>query len=107
MTRLAAILVLVICAQAAQARDGGESLLRCGVLLGGAELAYRPASDATRRASGVNLRHWRGDTTEAPRSIAWHYPEPAFENVFFTSQSRSRSRLPAVLTIARIGCTWR
>ncbi|MEZ5568673.1 MAG: hypothetical protein R3E54_10105 [Halioglobus sp.] len=107
MTRLAAILVLVIWAQAAQARDGGESLLRCGVLLGGAELAYRPASDAARRASRVNLRHWRADSVGAPRTVAGLFPESAFENAFVTSQSRSRSRLPAVLTIARIGCTWR
>lgn len=107
MIRLAAVLVLVIWAQAAQARDGGESLLRCGVLLGGAELAYRPASDAARRSHVVNLRHWRGDTSEAPRSVGLHFPDPAFENSFFVPQSRSRSRLPEILTIARIGCTWR
>ena len=107
MIRIAAILVMVIWAQTAQARESGDSQLECGVLLGGAELAYRPASDAQRRAAKVNLRQWRGGVSGSGPDSTLRLPGAAGQDRFFAGQKSSRSRLPAVVTVARFGCSWR
>tara|TARA_R110002073_G_scaffold3808_5_gene25396 strand:+ start:10603 stop:10899 length:297 start_codon:yes stop_codon:yes gene_type:complete len=98
---------MVIWAQTAQAREDGGSLLECGVLLGGADLSYRPASDAQRRAARVNLRQWRGGAFETWPDSTLRLPGAAGEESFFGGQKSSRSRLPTVFTVARFGCSWR
>lgn len=110
-TRDIATLVLV-CAFAATAQAGERdfSLLECGVQLGGSELGYKPPS--AMRSRVVNLRHsfaFRHSHRADPRPTADSRGRgfaPAESRFDFTRRS-ARSRLPAVLAIARVGCSWR
>lgn len=90
------------CALGAHAGEDDGSLLQCGVRLGGSELAYRPASVAS-RGRAVNFKR-QSANAEGLRPAAFaEAPPTSFE---FRNAHANR-RLPAVLAIARVGCTWR
>ncbi len=92
--------ILVLCAWAATAQANGreDSLLECGVQLGGSELRYKPPSAMQKRGL-----HIKAGFAPEQQAVKFERVEPRFK----LTHSSTRSRMPAILAIARVGCSWR
>jgi hypothetical protein len=103
MNKAALALVLIAVAIAAPARAAArDSLLQCGVNLGGKSLTYNDEPEAKHKPDN-RRNHVRGTVVEKPLEFT---PVMATENAAATTQNSDR-RLPPKFTLAIIGCSWR
>jgi hypothetical protein len=108
MNKAALALVLIAVAAAAmaatvQASTGdSNSLLQCGVNLGGKTLTYNDEPEAKRKPDN-RMNHVLGAVAEKPLQFT---PVMAAETASGTTHNSDR-RLPPKFTLAIIGCSWR
>ncbi len=104
-TALALVLFAAASTVYASGADSSASL-RCGVILGGKSLAY-DGGEETKKRKDQRLNAMLGTANTEPLRFA---PSAAAADSEATSPAASNNsdrRLPAKLTLATIGCSWR
>lgn len=106
MKHAALALVLFAAASSAYASGADSSAgLRCGVILGGKSLAYE--GEETKKRKDQRLNAMLGTANTEPLRFAPSAAAAGSEATSPAASNNSDRRLPAKLTLATIGCSWR
>lgn len=107
MKHLALAFVLFAAASTAYASGADSSAgLRCGVILGGKSLAY-DGGEETNKSKDQRLNAMLGTANTEPLRFAPSTAAADSEAASPAASNNSDRRLPAKLTLATIGCSWR
>ena len=99
--------LLFAAASTAHASSADSSAgLRCGVTLGGKSLAY-DGGEETKKRKDQRLNAMLGTATAEPLRFAPSAAAADSEATNPAASNDSDRRLPAKLTLATIGCSWR